>query len=523
MAQTTRPAGNEPPAVPAASDGSRRAMRDLLHAEEERLLACVHCGFCQDVCPTYTRLGDELDSPRGRLYLMRAVAEGRIDPEEDAFGTHIDRCLGCRACEPVCPSGVQYGFLLERARAVSVAARGMPFAERVLLLVFGSRTLTGIVCGAGRVVRAAGLAGLLARRLPARLARLRLALAMLAATRPMRESVRRAVALRARSNAVMAGTGPHGAPGEAVSRNRRRGTRVAVLEGCVQRGLFGHVNAATRRVLEHHGWTIGAAPGQRCCGALHAHAGDLARARELALANIGAFERSGALWIAVNAAGCGAAMKSYAELFEHTPHEERARAFAARVRDVSELLDAGPGTPADAAPAGADGTTSGSGTASTGSRGPAPGARPEAARASPSRATAAPYQIIGPGSSTQLRVTYDAPCHLIHAQGIARAPLDTLLRAAPWLEAVPLEQADECCGGAGLYGLTQARLGRTIGEDKIRAVQAARADIVLTANAGCLMQIGAGLILAGDDTPVMHTIALLDACQSAVTPGKASQ
>ncbi len=463
-----------------------RTPRNLLDAHEDRLMACVHCGFCQDACPTYTRLGDELDSPRGRLYLMRAVAEGRIEPDADAFAIHIDRCLGCRACEPVCPSGVQYGFLLERARAVATAARGMPVTSRLLLFVFGNRFMTTLAGLGGRLLRAGGLAGRLAGSLGPRAARLRLALAMLASTRPISRTLQRAIHMRARTQADAQRARLRAQRAAGGSLAAKPGGGVALRDGCVQRALLGHVNAATRRVLERRGWAVTAAPGQRCCGALHAHAGDLDRARALARANIAAFERSGADWIAVNAAGCGAAMKHYGELLEDTPDAERARAFAARVRDVSELLEQ-PET---------DGAAH----------------VPAAARTPPSRAPASA------AARMTLRVTYDAPCHLIHAQGIADAPLQTLLGAVPWLEAVPLPGAADCCGGAGLYGLTQAELGRTIGRDKVEAVRSTGADIALSANAGCLMQIGGGLILAGDDTPVMHTIALLDACETPLDP-----
>ncbi|MCI0435860.1 MAG: 4Fe-4S dicluster domain-containing protein [Gemmatimonadetes bacterium] len=458
------------------------APRNALVLEEERLLACVHCGFCQDVCPTYTRLGDELDSPRGRLYLMRAVAEGRIEPDADAFATHIDRCLGCRACEPVCPSGVEFGFLLERARAVSLAENGLPFAPRAMLTIFGNRLLASIAGLAGRVLRLGGLAGWLARKLAPRRERLGFALAMLAATRPFRDPLQHRVRNPDGSRPppgrkVVTPAGP----GLIAVHRGESGTkpRVAILEGCVQRVLFGHVNHATRRVLARAGYTVARAPGQRCCGALHAHAGDLERARRLALANIAAFEQSGAEWVAVNAAGCAAAMKKYGELFENTPHASRAQEFGARVKDVSELIDARPvpGEPVSRVP-------------------------------------------VAMRDAPRLSVTYDAPCHLIHAQGIARAPIDKLLRAAPWIEESPLERAEECCGGAGLYGFTHAKLGRRIGEDKASAVRATNADIVLTANAGCLMQIGACLILAGDQTPVMHAVDLLDACTGPAARGR---
>jgi glycolate oxidase iron-sulfur subunit len=425
----------------------------VLAAEEEKLLACVHCGFCLTACPTYTRLGDEADSPRGRLYLMRAVAEGRLDPGSEAFATHIDRCLGCRACETVCPAGVQYGFLLERARAAAwqAGAQSGGRAAAWLLSVFASAGATRVAMAAGRLLRATGLPRVLARWLPARLARVRLGLAMLAASAP---ALRRAGDAR-----------PAGAPREAPSprpgagpEGRGKGPRVAVLTGCVQEGLFSRVNRATVAVLEANGCAVVPAPGQRCCGALHAHGGDLEQARALARANVDAFERPGAEWIVVNAAGCGAMMKEYGELLAGDPaYAERARALAGRVRDVAEFL-----------------------------------------------------VELGPvrGAALPVRVTYDAPCHLHHAQRITRAPLE-LLATIPGLELVPLPGADECCGGAGIYGLLHPALGGRILADKVAAVKGTGAELVATPNPGCMMQIGAGLVLAGEEAAVVHPIELV--------------
>jgi glycolate oxidase iron-sulfur subunit len=422
-----------------------------LAREQDRLLACVHCGFCLDACPTYTRLGMESDSPRGRLYLMRAVAEGRLEPEADAFRIHLDRCLGCRACEPVCPSGVQYGFLLERGRQVIANAQGTDRASRLLLLAVASPGIGAVVWLGGRLLRDTGLAGFLARNLPARMARLRFAMAMLAASRPWH---RKDEAAAGEPSAGVA----HIVTLEPPDSSRDRGT-AAVLHGCVQQGLFERVNHATVRVLEANGFAVKHAPGQACCGALHAHAGHLEEARRLALRNMDAFERSGAERIVVNAAGCGALMKEYGELFEHTEHETRARAFARRVVDVNELL-AG----------------------------------------------------VGPrsGAAMSLRAAYDAPCHLLHAQRVDRAPMDALRSAVPGVSVTPVTRADECCGGAGIYGLTHPDLGGRILGDKIKAVQSTDAEVVLTPNPGCMMQIGAGLVLAGDDRPVLHPVEVID-------------
>lgn len=307
---------------------------------------------------------------------------------------------------------------------------------------------------ASRLLRATGLPALAARVLPGRgpLGGVRLAAAMLAASAP----------------AEIERPPPSEDPrGEARPAPGSRG-RVALLQGCVQDHLFQRVNAATRRVLRVNGWEVVDAPGQGCCGALHAHGGSLGPARELARANVAAFARAGVDRIAVNAAGCGAAMAEYVHLLGAMDEGEgadgegarRARELSERVRDVSELL-------ADE------------------------GARP-----------------VG-GAPVRLRVAYDPPCHLLHARGVSDPPR-RMLEAIPGLELVPLDDAEECCGGAGIYGLTHPELGGRIGSDKVAAVGRSGAEVVATGNPGCMMQIGAGLRMAGSGVRVMHPVELLD-------------
>jgi glycolate oxidase iron-sulfur subunit len=483
---------------------------DVLRREEAGLLACVHCGFCLNACPTYRRLGHEADSPRGRLDLMRAVAEGRLPPDDSAFHHHIDQCLGCRACEPVCPSGVPYGFLLERARDTMAAASGVPLMARLLIAAY-TGPLLPVVTAASRMLRGSGLARALARVLPAGLAGPRFGLAMLAGSspwpglRPAGAGGRREAAgsprdgaAPARAPAPLAGTGDGGvvATGTAAdvatsperafadphalmaaypratsipSRRRRmltegteaggRRPRVALLLGCVQQSLFERVNAATARVLAVNGCDLVDVPGQRCCGALDAHSGRLSAAKALARANIAAYEAAGVDHIVVNAAGCGAILKEYGEQLKDEPEwAERAHAFAGRVRDVSEFLVA---------------------------------------------------HGIRRGAPVEVRVTYDAPCHLHHGQRIVDAPL-RLLDSVPGLERVPLPAAEECCGGAGLYGINHPGLGGRILADKMEAIRSTGAAAVATPNPGCMMQIGAGLLLDGMDVGVVHPLEILD-------------
>ncbi len=297
---------------------------------------------------------------------------------------------------------------------------------------------------AGRLFRATGIPALLTRILSGSRAPSgpRLGVAMLAASAPARgvlTGTRRA----AGNDVPAAGTGP----------------TVGVLTGCVQAGLFSRVNDATVRVLEANGYRVVPVPGQGCCGALHAHGGDIEAARAMARRNVTAFEAAGVDYVAMNASGCGAAMSDYGSLLAHDEAAaQRALDIAGRVRDISQLLAA---------------------------RGPVAGA------------------------DLPLSVTYDAPCHLLHAQGVADPPA-VVLNSIPGLEVHPLEGAAECCGGAGIYGLTNPGLGGWIGGDKVASVVETGASVLVTGNPGCMMQIGAGLALAGRKVPVLHLVELVD-------------
>jgi glycolate oxidase iron-sulfur subunit len=361
---------------------------------------------------------------------MRSAFEGTLAIDDPTLQTHIDRCLGCRACETACPSGVPYGHLLEATRATMANTRRLPLLARAILWVFARSALLGAAMAMSRAFRATRLPNLLSRLG----GRLGFAMGMLASTK--------------------------GRPGKsyAASGDRSRG-RVALLLGCVMEGLLADTNRATERALLVNGYELSNAPGQRCCGALHAHAGDLNTARALARANIAAFEKTTAQYVCSNAAGCGAMMKEYSHLLAEDPKwSERAARFSARVRDVSELLAAS---------------------------GPVIG---------------------GPLAAT---VTYDAPCHLLHAQRIADPPL-AMLRAIPGLQLVPLEGAEHCCGAAGIYNLVEPETSNVVLAPKLRNIEATGAELVATGNPGCLMQIGAGLRRAGIPARAVHPVVLLD-------------
>ncbi len=410
-----------------------------LAGERAGIDACVHCGFCLQACPTYITLEDENDSPRGRIVLMRSLLEGTLEPRDASVETHIARCLGCRACETVCPSGVPYGHLLEATRATLAEYRPIPFVARAILGVFSRPSLLAAAMAMGRVTRALRISRLLAR-LPGRVG---FAMAML-------ESTRR-VELRAENK-----------PGVGNQTPPMRGT-FALLAGCVMEGLFAETNRATERVLAANGFAAKRAPGQQCCGALHAHAGDADAARQLARTNIAAFERTNADYIAVNAAGCGAMMRDYGHLLaDDTEWSARAAAVSAKVRDVSELL-----------------ALAGAGAGAT------------------------------PTTTVPVRVAYDAPCHLIHAQRVTAAPL-AALHAIPGLELVPLAESDMCCGSAGIYNLVEPETSNTVLDRKLACIAAAGPELVATGNPGCLMQIGAGLLRSGSTVRAVHLVDLVD-------------
>lgn len=441
--------------------------------------ACVHCGFCLQACPTYVNLEDENDSPRGRLVLMRRLLDGDIAPTDPEVGAHFDRCLGCRACETACPSGVPYGELIEATRATLAPLRGLPLVARVILRVFRMHALLHTVLFAARLFRDTRLPAWLAPKLPRRLG---FPLAMLASTRPT--PIARGTSSRVSAPAVPTSSGAHSTASGVAASNGFRDTAIAVssangfrdtaiavslLEGCVMHGLLNHINHDTQTAVQANGAKCIDTKGQRCCGALHAHAGDMDGARALARANIAAFERSNPDVIIVNAAGCGAMLKQYGHLLHDDPSwAERATRVAQKTRDVSEwLASVGPKTGSTALP---------------------------------------------------LRVTHDPPCHQMHAQRVVRQPI-AVLEHIPGLELVPLEDADQCCGSAGIYNLVEPDTSDAVLAPKLQRIAETHAEVLATGNPGCLMQIGAGLHLAGSSVVVKHPIELLAASynQSAAT------
>lgn len=427
-----------------------------LAAQEQKLLACIHCGLCLEACPTYVITGNENDGPRGRLYLMRAVVEGRLENTSDAFRKHIDRCLGCRACEQVCPAGVEYGLLLESSREELLRAQPKSDATNKLLRfalrhIWLSPARLRLMFWGARVFRDLGVAGFLLKsgigRLLSRQAVF--GLGLLESSRPVVTATKRKPNLR-------------GSESAGAQEN------VLLFTGCVGEGLFARVNRATERVLRANGFAVQAPEEQVCCGALHAHAGDLDGARELARKNIRAFNSDAP--IITNAGGCGAMLTTYAHLLAGDPElAEPAANFSRRVRDVSQQLQAHQNfIPAE------DQSVSSS-----------------------------------VKSVANTRVTYDTSCHLLYGQHAGEASQE-MLRSAVGPDFVPLEGTERCCGAAGIYNLLQPELSGRVLQEKLDHVRETQATILATGNPGCQMHIGAGARLAGMDLKVCHPIELVD-------------
>jgi glycolate oxidase iron-sulfur subunit len=395
---------------------------------------------------------------------MRALARGELSPSDSGLNDHLDACLGCRGCEPVCPSGVRYSAGLEAARDTLARAHGLPLKARLILRVFRHAWLWKPLLTAARLLRATGLPAALAGRTG-----IRFAMGMLASSRgAARQAGRREDGKTGRTRT---GRREDGKTGRSEGMHTSRLPVFPpshLFSGCVMSTLFSHVHEATGEALRDVGHEMDCPRGQACCGALHAHAGDLDGARALARHNIAAFRDSDGP-IVVNSAGCGAMLKGYGHLLGS---EEAAR-FAERVRDVSEIL--------------ADGTDGADVAGDT----------------SPTRPPGPPCPPV------RLTACYDSPCHLQHAQGILAQPL-AMLENVPGLTLLPLADSEKCCGSAGIFSLLEPGMSRAVLDAKLDAILAVdpAPDLVLTGNPGCLMQIGAGLRARGSAIRVAHPVEL---------------
>jgi len=410
--------------------------------DEKKALACVHCGLCLSSCPTYLETGNENDSPRGRIYLMRAIQDGRSPLSEDAV-RHIDLCLGCRACEVACPSGVQYGELLESTREhIEQHYRRSLFQtwlRRVAIekvIPFPVRMKFALL--PARVIRALGAEGLLPK---------------------FAQEALSLIPANARE-----GAWPEFAPGAPASSTARSPTlavleagaplknRVGFIRGCVMNVLFGATNEASVQLLHEAGYDVITPSQQGCCGALHAHGGNLEEARACARRNIEAFEKQHLDAIIINAAGCGSTLKEYGHLLRDDPvWAQRAVAFGAKVKDLTEVL-----------------------------------------------------MVSKAQSPSSKVVTYHDACHLCHAQRISKQPRD-LIKAGVGKNFVELPESEVCCGSAGSYNLTEPEMAERLQRRKVENILKSGAQVVVTTNPGCILQIQAGLKKAGaDQIEVIH-------------------
>ncbi len=413
--------------------------------EYRRFQDCVHCGLCTASCPTYVETGDENDSPRGRIYLMRAISDGRLSVTNEVR-KHLDLCLDCRACESACPSGVQYGQLIEpfkvalqtSAPANGSSRSGGNWLQRAILrYLFPYVGRVKLALAPARVLQRMGVLALaeksgLTRLLPPTLRRMQ---AMLPAR----------LQKPGRLPEILPPIGP-------------RRARVAMFTGCVADAMYPETNAATARVLQKNGCEVVVPRSQVCCGAIHYHSGLEEPALELARRNLETFRPSEFDAIIVNAAGCGAMLKDYAHLLP-AADRDAASGFVARVRDISEfLVELGP---------------------------------------------------VAPTTDMPMKVTYHDACHLCHAQRIRQQPRQ-LLQMIPGLELVPLEESEICCGAAGTYNLTQPEMSERLGRRKMAHIAETGAEVVATGNVGCILQIARKARESGSRMEVLHPIDLLD-------------
>ena len=406
---------------------------------------CVHCGFCLPACPTYVLWGEEMDSPRGRIYMMKKSAQGDA-PLDQRFRLHMDNCLGCMACMTACPSGVQYNKLIEDTRAQ--VERNIPRStadglfRRLLFAIFPYVKRLRFLAlpmliyqrsGLQKLLRATGLLQLL----------------------PQRLTQMEALLPRVPANFMTR------LPGRVAPKGEAR-LRVGMLSGCVQQVFFQHVNQATVRVLAAEGCEVVIPRTQECCGALMLHSGLDEQASALARRMIATFEAANVDIIVINAAGCGSSMKEYGHLLRDDPAwATRAQAFSAKCKDIAELLCELP---------------------------------PRA-----------------PRHPLAMRVAYHDACHLRHAQAIHAEPR-RLLAAIPSLEIAEIEEASLCCGSAGVYNLLHPEPANQLGDRKAANLLATKADAIISANPGCLLQLMSSLRRGGHATmPAYHMVELLDA------------
>lgn len=424
-----------------ASSLTQGSAFDLHHPPSLDLMnQCVHCGFCLPACPTYALWGQEADSPRGRIYLIKLATDGAA-PMTREWVKHFDTCLGCMSCTTACPSGVDYGKLIEATRAQIERLHKRPFSDKLYRRILFSvlprsdrlRVLYRLLVfyqrwGLQTLVRKSGAL----RLFPPRLRSMETLLPRLGTRQEI----------------------PVVTPASPPAR-----VRVGLLLGCVQREFLSEVNAATVRVLAAEGCEVIAPKSQGCCGALLLHAGEERAAITFAKKLIDLFEAANVDMIITNAGGCGSCVREYAHLLRDTEYVDRSKAFSAKCRDVSEFL-----------------------------------------------------QELGPRAirhPLSLRVAYHDSCHLLHAQRVCSQPR-SLLATIPGLQMLEIPESSICCGSAGIYNLVQPQTAAALADRKAHLILPLKADAIATGNPGCILQIRSALARNGQNTPVLHTVQLLD-------------
>ncbi len=439
---------------------------------------CIHCGFCLPTCPTYAVLGVEMDSPRGRIYQMQAVAEGRLAITDD-FVEHMYCCVGCRACETACPSGVQFGKLIEAAReqiqlattssnqiveyahkdgssasgTTAMQTERIPLAMQLLRRFFfdimlPSRLVLSLVFAGLKLYQRSGLQALVHS--------MGLLDAIDALPTPFQGKLKVPEALMDKAKGDLL---PEQLPEITPALGNKR-YRVGFISGCIMDQVFHDINEATIRVLTANGCEVVTPPQQNCCGALHVHGGEAAHGRELARHNIDIFEQYNCDAIIINSAGCGSTLKEYDHLLRDDPiYAQRAKAFSEKVKDISEFL--------------------------------------------------ASIDWNKEMGELPLTVAYHDACHLVHGQKIKQQPRQ-LLKAIPGVTLVDLKESDWCCGSAGIYNITNQEMAEELLERKMKHIAATGASVIATGNPGCMMQIAMGARQRGLPIEVMHPVQLLD-------------
>lgn len=425
----------------------------------DELMKCMRCGFCLPTCPTYIQTNqDEAASPRGRIALMKGVVDGLIEPDQD-FQDQLDLCLGCRACEPVCPSGVKYGHLLEDARDVLTQSTSFSLTEKLVRNV----TFDRLFPNQDRMRQANSLLRFYQKSGMQKLVRASNALKILPGNLEAMESILPEVPpsamLKQRPEHINATSSPK--------------KKVAFFSGCLMDTMFATTNDSTLTLLTEAGCEVSIPKGQGCCGALHAHGGEKASAKELAKRNIEAFEKVEADVIVTNAGGCGALLCEYDHLLKDEPEwVERAKGFAAKVKDFSEVL------------------------------------------------VELSFHEDKELALPDHTVTYQDSCHLRNVMKTSTAPRK-LLQSIDGLTFNEMKDADHCCGSAGIYNITHSDMANQILDFKMQRVKETAADTIITANPGCLMQMKLGVKREGLDDS-MQAVHLADLLVEALKHGEKS-